>query len=53
MRPNQNGQRTHVETFLRNSFDEQARSLAGGPSGPHSKAAQGEPNEQTEQGKQG
>jgi peptide subunit release factor 1 (eRF1) len=27
MRPDQNGQRTHVETFLRNSFGEQARSL--------------------------
>ena len=29
MRPNQNGQRMHVDTFLRNSFDEQARSLTG------------------------
>lgn len=29
MRPNQNGQRTHVDTFLRNSFDQQARSLTG------------------------
>jgi peptide subunit release factor 1 (eRF1) len=29
MRPDQNGQHTHVETFLRNSFDEQARSLTG------------------------
>ena len=27
MRPDQNGQRMHVDTFLRNSFDEQARSL--------------------------
>jgi peptide subunit release factor 1 (eRF1) len=27
MRPDQSGQRTHVDTFLRNSFDEQARSL--------------------------
>lgn len=27
MRPDQNGQRTHVDTFLRNSFDEQGRSL--------------------------
>src|SRR6185369_12402441 len=29
MRTNENGQRTHVDTFLRNSFDEQARSLTG------------------------
>ena len=29
MRPNQNGQRAHVDTFLRNSFDEQTRSLTG------------------------
>ena len=29
MRPDQNGQRTHVDTFLRNSFDEQTRSLTG------------------------
>ena len=28
LRPDQNGQRTHVDTFLRNSFDQQARSLA-------------------------
>jgi len=28
MRPDQTGQRTHVDTFLRNSFDEQERSLA-------------------------
>jgi len=27
MRPDQNGQRSHVETFLRNSVDQQARSL--------------------------
>ena len=27
MRPNQTGQRMHVDTFLRNRFDEQARSL--------------------------
>jgi peptide subunit release factor 1 (eRF1) len=27
MRPDQNGQRTYVDTFLRNRFDEQARSL--------------------------
>jgi len=27
LRPNQNGQRTHVDTFLRTSFDEQTRSL--------------------------
>ncbi len=29
MRPDQHGQRMHVDTFLRNSFDEQARSLTG------------------------
>jgi peptide subunit release factor 1 (eRF1) len=29
MRPNQNGQRMHVDIFLRNSFEEQARSLTG------------------------
>src|SRR5215468_9317786 len=29
MRPDQSGQRTHVDTFLRNRFDEQARSLTG------------------------
>jgi peptide subunit release factor 1 (eRF1) len=28
LRPDQNGQRTQVDTFLRNSFDQQARSLA-------------------------
>jgi len=28
MRPDQNGQRSHVETFLRNSVDQQARSMA-------------------------
>jgi len=27
MRPDSNGQRTHIDTFLRNSFEEQARSL--------------------------
>jgi peptide subunit release factor 1 (eRF1) len=27
LRPDQSGQRTHVDTFLRNSFDEQARAL--------------------------
>jgi peptide subunit release factor 1 (eRF1) len=29
MRPDQNGQRSHVDTFLRNGLDEQARSLTG------------------------
>src|SRR5258705_4000588 len=29
MRPDQNGQRPHVDTFLRNSFDDQARALTG------------------------
>jgi peptide subunit release factor 1 (eRF1) len=29
MRPDQNGQRSHVETFLRNSADQQGRSLTG------------------------
>jgi peptide subunit release factor 1 (eRF1) len=29
MRPDQNGQRSHVETFFRNSVDQQARSLSG------------------------
>jgi len=29
MRPDHNGQRHHVETFLKNSFDEQSRSLTG------------------------
>jgi peptide subunit release factor 1 (eRF1) len=29
MRPDQNGQRTHVDTFVRNSFGEQARFLTG------------------------
>jgi peptide subunit release factor 1 (eRF1) len=29
LRTNENGQRTQVDTFLRNSFDEQARSLTG------------------------
>ena len=29
LRPDQNGQRPHVETFLRNSVDEQVRSLSG------------------------
>src|SRR5207253_6455619 len=29
LRPDQNGQRGHASTFLRNSIDEQARSLTG------------------------
>jgi peptide subunit release factor 1 (eRF1) len=29
LRPDQSGQRPHVDTFLRNSFDEQKRSLTG------------------------
>ncbi len=29
LRPDQNGQRNHVETFLKNSFDEQTRSMSG------------------------
>ena len=29
LRPDQNGQRMHVDTFLRNIFDEQTRSLTG------------------------
>ncbi len=29
LRPDQNGQRSHVETFLKNSFDEQTRSMSG------------------------
>jgi peptide subunit release factor 1 (eRF1) len=29
LRPDQNGQRSHVDTFLKNSFDEQTRSMTG------------------------
>src|SRR5262245_26146285 len=29
MRPDQNGQRSHISTFLRNNADEQSRSLNG------------------------
>jgi peptide subunit release factor 1 (eRF1) len=29
LRPDQNGQRSHVDTFLKNSFDEQTRSMSG------------------------
>src|SRR4051812_13883478 len=29
MRPDQNGQRAHVRVFIRNSVDEQARSMSG------------------------
>jgi len=29
LRPDQNGQRNHIDTFLKNSFDEQTRSMTG------------------------
>ena len=29
LRPDQNGQRSHIDTFLKNSFDEQTRSMTG------------------------
>src|ERR1043166_5809221 len=31
LRPDQNGQRNHIDTFLKNSFDEQTRSMTGDP----------------------
>jgi peptide subunit release factor 1 (eRF1) len=40
MRPNQSGQRAHVDTFLRNSFDEQERSLAADTRGGFERVAE-------------